>query len=156
MGKDLRHFFITSSCSHFFNKTDFQQCLFKIARQNQINILPKSIRNKEKTTRLLSRRTYKAKTSLNQLKCDLAVRLRLLQNLNWAAHYYDQFSVLARGRTQFHLAALEAFFYQNTKNNFMLAERLCLFSPNSAMISRLVADIQSLTVNQSELTFNLF
>ena len=73
--------------------------------------IPKSIRNKEKPTKVLPRRNCKTKTSLNQLECDSAIGLHLLQNPDCAAHYHDrQFSILANARTQFHLAALEATF----------------------------------------------
>ena len=73
--------------------------------------IPKSIRNKETPTKVLPRRNCKAKTSLNQLECDSAIGLHLLQNPDCAAHYLDrQFSILAKARTQFHLAALEAIF----------------------------------------------
>ena len=55
------------------------------------------------------RRNCKAKTPINQLECDSAIGLHLLQNPVCAAHYHDrQFSILAKARTQFHLAALEA------------------------------------------------
>ena len=54
---------------------------------------------------------WKAKTPLNQLECDSAIGLHLLQKPDCAAHYHDrQFSILAQARTQFHLAALEAIF----------------------------------------------
>ena len=59
----------------------------------------------------MSRRNCKAKTPLNQLECDSAFGLHLLQNPDCAAHYHDrQFSILSKARTQFHLAALEAIF----------------------------------------------
>ena len=73
--------------------------------------IPKSIRNKEKPTKVLPRRNCKTKTPPNQLECDSAIGLHLLQNPNCAAHYHDrQFSILTKARTQFHLAALEAIF----------------------------------------------
>ena len=71
--------------------------------------IPKSIRNKEKPTKVLPRRNCKAETLLNQLERDSAIGLRLLQNPDCAAQYHDrQFSILAKARTQFHLEALEA------------------------------------------------
>ena len=73
--------------------------------------IPKSIRNKEKPTKVLPRQNCKAKTPLNRLECDSSIGLHLLQNRDCAAHYHDrQFSILAKARTQFHLAALEAIF----------------------------------------------
>ena len=73
--------------------------------------IPKSIRNKEKPTKVLPRRNCKAKTPLHQMECDSAIGLHLLQNPDCAGHYHDrQFSILAKARTQFHLAALEAIF----------------------------------------------
>ena len=73
--------------------------------------IPKSIRNKQKPTKVLPRRNCKAKTPLNQLECDSAIGLHLLQNPDCAALYHDrQFSILAKERTQFHLVALEAIF----------------------------------------------
>ena len=57
----------------------------------------------------LPKRNCKTKTPLNQLEYDSAIRLHLLQNRNCAAHYHDrQFSILAKARTQFHFAPLEA------------------------------------------------
>ena len=47
--------------------------------------------------------------SLNQLDCDSIISLQLLQNPDCASQYNaDQFSILAKARTQFHVAALEA------------------------------------------------
>ena len=72
---------------------------------------PKSIRNKQKPTKVLPRRNCKAKTPLNQLGCDSVIGLYLLQNPDCAAQYHDrQFSILAKATTHFHLAALEAIF----------------------------------------------
>ena len=73
--------------------------------------IPKSIRNKQKPTKVLSRQNCKANTTLNQLECDSAIGLHLLLNPDCAAHYHDrQFSILAKARTQFHLVVLEAIF----------------------------------------------
>ena len=45
---------------------------------------------------------------------DSAIELHLLQNPICAQHYDDsRFSILAQGRSPFHLSALEATFYQN-------------------------------------------
>ena len=73
--------------------------------------IPKSFRNKAKPTKVLPRRNRKAKIPLNQLECDSAIVLHLLQNPDCAAQYHErQFSILAKSRTQLHLAALEAIF----------------------------------------------
>ena len=59
----------------------------------------------------MPKRNCDAKTPLNQSECDSAIGLHLLQNPDCTAHYHDQqFSVLAKARTQFHLTALEAIF----------------------------------------------
>ena len=73
--------------------------------------ISKSIRNKQKPTKVLPERNCKAKTFLNQMECDLAIGFHLLQIPVCAAQYHDrQFSILAKATTQFHLAALEAIF----------------------------------------------
>ena len=81
--------------------------------------IPKSIRNKEKPTKIWPRRNCKAKTPLNQLECDLAIGLHLLQNPDCTAQYHDrQFSILAKARIQFHLAELEAIFIKTQQSIF--------------------------------------
>ena len=81
-----------------------------------IQHIPKSIRNKEKPSKVLPRRNCKAKTLLNQSECDSAIGLHLLQNPDCAARYHDrQFSILAKARTQFHLVALESIFIKTQK-----------------------------------------
>ena len=61
----------------------------------------------EKVENHWPRRSCKAKTPLNQLECDSAIGLHLLQNPDWAAHHHDrQFSISVKAR--FYLAALEA------------------------------------------------
>ena len=77
---------------------------------------PKSIRSYSfSQKRLLPARRYKASTQTNtqSLVSDSAIGLHLLQNLTCAQHYDDRFSILAQGRSPFHLCALEATFYQN-------------------------------------------
>ena len=70
--------------------------------------IPKSIRNKSILSRTLPTRDCKTKTSSSH-KCDFAIGLHLLQNDECAKFYIDQqFSILAKARTPFHLAALEA------------------------------------------------
>ena len=55
-------------------------------------------------------------TPLNQLDCDSAIGLHLIQHPDCASHYHiDQFSVLAKARTNFHLGALEATFIKTLK-----------------------------------------
>ena len=78
--------------------------------------IPKSIRNKEKPTKVLPGRNCQAKTILNQLECNSAIGIHLLQNPDCAAHYHNRkFLILAKARTQFHLAALEAIFIKTHK-----------------------------------------
>ena len=73
--------------------------------------ISKSIRNKENPTKVLSGRNCKPKTPLNQVECDSAIGLHLLQNPDCAAFYHNrQVSILAKAKTQFHLAMLEAIF----------------------------------------------
>ena len=70
--------------------------------------IPKSIRNKSIPSRTLPTRDCKTKTSSSH-NCDSAIGLHLLQNDECAKIYNDQqFSILAKARTPFHLAALEA------------------------------------------------
>ena len=50
-------------------------------------------------------------TPLNQLDCDSAVGLHLIQNPDCASYYHiDQFSVFVKARTIFRLGTLEATF----------------------------------------------
>ena len=57
-------------------------------------------------SKVLPRQNCKAKTPLYQLECDWAIGLHIFQNPDCAAQYHDrQFSILAKARTQFHLAA---------------------------------------------------
>ena len=70
--------------------------------------IPKSIRNKSIPSRTLPTRDCKTKTSSIH-NCDSAIGLHLLQNDECAKFYNDQqFSILAKAQTPFHLAALEA------------------------------------------------
>ena len=43
MEKGLGHFFITSRCSHFVNKTDFEQFLFKGNEVDKFQILDSNL-----------------------------------------------------------------------------------------------------------------
>ena len=85
--------------------------------QDRINQhIPKSIRNIENPTKVLPKRNCKITTPLNQLDCDSAIGLHLIQHPDCASHYHiDQFSVLAKARTIFHLGALEATFIKTLK-----------------------------------------
>ena len=65
----------------------------------------------KKANKSYAKTKLQSQNSLNQLECDSAIGLLLLQNPDCPAHYHDrQFSILAKARTQFHLAALEAIF----------------------------------------------
>ena len=85
--------------------------------QDRINQhIPKSIRNKENPTKVLPKRNCKITTPLNQLDCDSAIGLHLIQHPDCAFHYHiAQFSVLAKARAIFHLGALEATFIKTLK-----------------------------------------
>ena len=70
--------------------------------------IPKSIRNKSIPSRTLPARDCKTKTSSSH-NCDFAIGLHLLQNDECSKFYNDQqFSILAKARTPFHLALLKA------------------------------------------------
>ena len=78
--------------------------------------IPKSIRNKENPNKVLPKRNCKIATSLNQQDCDSAIGLHLIQNPDCASHcHIDQFSILAKARTIFHLGTLEATFTKTLK-----------------------------------------
>ena len=70
--------------------------------------IPKSIRNKSIPSKTLPTRDCKTKISTIH-NCDSAIGLHLLQNDACAQSYNDQqFSILAKAQTPFHLDALEA------------------------------------------------
>ena len=70
--------------------------------------IPKSIRNKSIPLRTLPTRDCKTKTSSSH-NCDSTIGLHLLQCDKCAKFYSDQqFSILAKVPTPFHLAAVEA------------------------------------------------
>ena len=85
--------------------------------QDRINQhIPKSIRNKENPTKVLPKRNCKITTPLNQLDCDSAIGLHLIQNPDSASHYHTvQFFILSKARTIFHLGTLEAIFTKTLK-----------------------------------------
>jgi len=86
--------------------------------QDRINQhIPKSIRNNQKPTKILPKRNCKEKINTTKPpQCDSAIGLHLLQNKQCAIIYNDQqFSILARARTAFHLSALEATYIKTVK-----------------------------------------
>ena len=85
--------------------------------QDRINQhIPKSVRNKENPIKVLPKRNCKITTPLNQLDCDSAIGLHLIQNPGCASHYHiDQFFILAKASTIFHLGTLEATFIKMLK-----------------------------------------
>ena len=81
--------------------------------------VPKSIRScSSSQKRLLPTRRCKSPTQTNNtqsLASDSAIGLHLLQNPTCAQHYDDsRFSILAQGRSPFHLSALEATFIKTS------------------------------------------
>ena len=61
------------------------------------------IQYRKKPTKIWPRLNCKAKTPLNQLECDSAIGLHLLQILTaLPTTINQQFSILAKARTQFH------------------------------------------------------
>ena len=86
--------------------------------QDRINQhIPKSNRNKENPTKVLPKRNCKNTTPVNQQDCDSGIGLHLrIQNPDCASHYHiDQFSILAKARTIFHLGTLEVTFIKSLK-----------------------------------------
>ena len=85
--------------------------------QDRINQhVPSFIRNKQQPDKILPPRQCKKKISVTQQQCDSAIGLHLLQNKACAIHFNNQqFSILAKARTPFHLAALEATFIKLQK-----------------------------------------
>ena len=76
----------------------------------------------------MPRRNCNAKTPLNQLECDSADGVHLLQNPDCTAQYHDrQFSILAKARTQFHLAFLEAIFIK-TQQQILCRQKEFVYS----------------------------
>ena len=80
--------------------------------------VPKSIRSYSSSQkRLLPARYCKSSTQTNtqSLASDSAIGLHLLQNPTCAQHYDDRrFSILAQGRSPFHLSAFEATFIKTS------------------------------------------
>ena len=92
-------------------------CCTSLRLQDRLNQqIPKSIQNKGNPTKVLPKRNCKSTTPLNQQDCDSAISLHLIQNPDCASHYHiDQFSILAKARTVFHLGTLEATFIKTLK-----------------------------------------
>ena len=93
--------------------------------------VPKSIRScSSSQKRFLPARRCKSSTQTNtqSLASDLAIGLYLLQNPTCAQHYDDsRFSILAQGRSPFHLSALEATFIK-TSNPALCRQKEFLYS----------------------------
>ena len=93
--------------------------------------VPKSIRsNSSSQKRLLPARRCKSSTQTNtqSLASDSAIGLHLLQNPTCAQHYDDsRFSILAQGRSPFHLSALEATFIK-TSNPALCLQKEFVYS----------------------------
>ena len=80
--------------------------------------------------RLLPARRCKSstQTKTQSLASDLAIGLHLLQNPTCTQHYYDsRFSILAQGRSRFHLSALEATFIK-TSNPALCRQKEFVYS----------------------------
>ena len=94
-------------------------------------LVPKSIRSCfSSQKRLLPARRCKSSTQTNtqSLASDSAIGLHLLQNLTCAQHYDDsRFSILAQGRSLFHLSALEATFIK-TSNPALCRQKEFVYS----------------------------
>ena len=91
----------------------------------------KSIRScSSSQKRLRPARRCKSSTQTNtqSLASDSAIRLHLLQNPTCAQHYDDRrFSILAQGRSPFHLSALEATFIK-TSNPTLCRQKEFVYS----------------------------
>ena len=101
-----------------------------VAESNKQHV-PKSIRScSSSQKRLLPARRCKSSTQTNtqSLASDSAIGLHLLQNPTCAQHYDDsRFSILARGRSPFHLSALEATFIK-TSNPALCRQKEFVYS----------------------------
>ena len=93
--------------------------------------IPKSICScSSSQKRLLPARRCKSSTQTNtqSLASDSAIGLHLLQNPTCAQHYDDsRFSILAQGRSPFHLSALEATFIK-TSNPALCRQKEFIYS----------------------------
>ena len=74
-------------------------------------------------------RSFKAETSFSAIG-------HLLQNPTCAREYNDnKFSILARGRTSFHLSTLEATYIKTSTTKFMQTNGIRLWSKNHTLVS---------------------
>ena len=74
------------------------------------------IRKKQQPTKILPERKCKIKSIATQQHCVSAIKLHLMQNPECATHYSnDQFSILAKARSMFHLLVLEATYIKINK-----------------------------------------
>jgi len=79
--------------------------------------IPKSSRNNQNPTKILPKRNCKENiNAFKSLQYDSAIGLYLLQNKECANNCNEQqFSILARARSAFHLSALEATYIKTLK-----------------------------------------
>ena len=71
--------------------------------------VPNFIRRKQQQTKILPKRVCKIRSITTQQQCALAIELYLMQNPDCATQYSnDQFSILAKARSVFHLSVLKA------------------------------------------------
>ena len=78
--------------------------------------VPNFIRRKQQPTKILPERKYKSRSIATHQQCVSAIGLRLMQNPECAAQCSnDQFSILAKARSMFHLSVLEATYIKISK-----------------------------------------
>ena len=71
--------------------------------------VPNFIRGKQQPTKILPERKCKIRSIATHQQCVSAIGLHLMQNPECATHYCnDQFSILAKVRSMFHLSLLKA------------------------------------------------
>ena len=71
--------------------------------------VPNFIRRKQQPTKILPERKCKIRSIATHQQCVSAIGLHLMQNPECATQYSnDQFSILAKARSMFHLSVLEA------------------------------------------------
>ena len=81
--------------------------------------VPNFIRRKQQPTKILQERKCKIRSIATQQQCVSASGLHLMQNPEYATHYNnDQFSILAKTRSMFHLSVLEATYIKINKPIF--------------------------------------
>ena len=102
--------------------------------------IPKSIQNKFIPSRTEEPCQHATATMQNKIStihsCDSAIGLHLLQNDECANFKGDQqFSILAKARTPFHLATLEATHFTNSSTGRMSSKRICIRTSNCRSIT---------------------